>query len=106
MTTGDGTNLGDALIASERALDEHVGNFRKVVTGLTDGNSNCGPNPMRIAKRMKDKGIKIRMIGIGEPGSFNERDLRTIASEGEYYYIANVPDLVGQFEQFALKSFH
>lgn len=40
---------------------------KKVIIILTDGEANMGINPIIVAKLAREQGIKIYMLGIGDP---------------------------------------
>jgi uncharacterized membrane protein len=60
----ESTNLGGAI---EQAVDRHSGQPIAGVVVVTDGASNLGPDPMEVARRMKERAIPLYTIGVGLP---------------------------------------
>jgi len=63
-SSSEGTNLGGAI---EQAVDRHNGQPIAGVVVLTDGASNLGPDPLEVARRMKERAIPLYTIGVGLP---------------------------------------
>lgn len=103
------TNLGAGLDLAGRQIALVPEARRPRVIILTDGHSNCGPDPERIARNLKEQGVQIDAIGIGgSPSDVNEAQLRRIVStvdgESRYWFIRNAGDLVRKFESLALRE--
>ncbi len=109
LSTDALTNTGDGLelAAAEIARDQNPRDARVVI--LTDGHSNKGSDPLRVAEEIKRSGIQIDIIGIGGSRSdVNEMELREIASvvngETRYWFIESVGELVKKFKTLALRE--
>lgn len=101
------TNIGAGLIAAGQELINKGTAVSPAIVLLTDGYSNIGPDPVQIATRLKDMGVRLDIIGIGgSPEDVNEDDLRQMASvvEGRsrYSFIRDTTTLVRKFEALAL----
>lgn len=73
---------------------------------LSDGDHNQGaPYPEDLAQTIKQKGITIEVIGIGDRSSkdFNEERLKKIASPGKYSFIGDPKELTTKFKSMALR---
>ncbi len=76
---------------------------------LSDGDHNRGPEPVPVARQLKDAGIVIDVIGIGsrsDVDSFNESQLMQVASQNpdgtaRYYFIEDTEDLIRTFQTLA-----
>lgn len=70
---------------------------------LTDGEQNRDPEPLPIAKRLKQAGVLIDCIGIGDRKEIDEKLLRQIASVQDrrtrYRFVADLDELLGQYRQ-------
>lgn len=62
----DGTAIGSALILAAERL-ERDGAERSAILLFTDGENNCGIDPILAAERVARKGIKIYAVGMGSP---------------------------------------
>ena len=105
------TNIGAGLIAAEREFFSAGPEISPTVVLLTDGHSNTGPEPVPIASRLKERGIRLDIIGIGgSPSQVNESELKQMASilDGQlrYWFIRDKITLVRKFEALALGRLH
>ena len=81
---------------------------------LSDGRRTTGPDPIAIAQRAADLGIRVYTVGFGTPHgtipgyegySFfvqvDEETLKSVAriTEGEYFYAASAQDLVAAYRK-------
>jgi Ca-activated chloride channel family protein len=79
-----------------------------VIILLTDGQRTTGPDPIEIAKKAADRGVRVYTVGFGtatgevigfEGWSFrvrlDEETLKTVATmtRGEYFYAGTAADL-------------
>ena len=62
----DGTAIGSALIVAAERL-ERGGAGRGAILLLTDGENNCGIDPILAAERIARKGIEVYAVGMGSP---------------------------------------
>ena len=86
-----------------------AGYVRRIVL-LSDGENIAGPDPVETATRLKQAGVVIDCIGIGERGQaarpgdgLDEKLLTAIASPGRYKYIRDSSTLLYHFEALASK---
>lgn len=105
------TSIGAGLIAAHRELVSAGPEVSPEILVLTDGHSNTGPEPVPIARRLKEHGVRLSMIGIGgSPSDVNEDELKQMASvvDGQlrYWFIRDTPTLVRRFETLALGRLH
>jgi Mg-chelatase subunit ChlD len=105
--TGFTTNIGAGLTAAARAFKSIGPPVSPAIVLLTDGHSNEGPNPVGVARKLKNAGVRLDIVGIGgSPEDVNERQLKEMASihEGQlrYWFIRDTDTLVQRFEAFAL----
>lgn len=94
LVEGGNTNIGDGLLKSLKLLSKDyikTNGYPRVIILLTNGRHNTGINPIKILPQLKDEGIKVYTIGLGE--DVNRDLLIKIAKEtgGKYYY-APTPD--------------
>jgi hypothetical protein len=86
------------------APETSQGMLRRVIL-LTDGEHNCGGDPVLLAARLKDAGVVIDCVGIGgSPKHVDERRLRAVASSNgdgspRYCFIGDKEMLIKKFEQ-------
>jgi Ca-activated chloride channel family protein len=109
LHTGQGTNIGAALSLASRELALVPSATRPTILLLTDGDSNQGPDPVKVAEGLKARGMQLDIIGIGgSPAEVNESDLKRMASETggqlRYWFIDSVDALVQRFEALALRE--
>ena len=109
LHTGPGTNIGAALQLAGRELARTRSPRNPTVILLTDGDSNCGPDPVIASEELKGRGIQLDILGIGgSPAEVNERDLKRMASvkngQLRYWFIESADALVEQFEALALRE--
>ena len=91
---GGGTNTADALkLANDRILQESLGmrpersGVPKIVIVLTDGESNDYTLTINEAKRIKNRGINIISIGVG---NLKEQELIDMATSlNDVYKVKN-----------------
>ena len=109
LHTGSGTNIGAGLQLAARELALVPSPTKPTVILLTDGDSNQGPQPVAVARGLKDCGIQLDIIGIGgSPAEVNEADLKRMASvvngQLRYWFIESADALVERFEALALRE--
>lgn len=88
---GGGTAVGDGLLLATQKFDEQP-NRTKVIILLTDGESNLGIDPMKVAKYAKKENIKIYTIFVNTSEYSNAFELmQNIASttEGKFYQVTS-----------------
>ena len=89
---------GTATRLALKTVEDQVLNFRRkgstvALFLLTDGDSNVGGNPNKVAKRLRDKhihNVEIYVVGIGK--KVKHKSLRQLASRGEKEHIFAVKD--------------
>ncbi len=64
MLFKDGTALGNAVNASVKRL-ELKGGKSKIIILITDGENTAGGDPIKAARKAKEKGIRVYTIGVG-----------------------------------------
>jgi Mg-chelatase subunit ChlD len=109
LHTGCCTNIGAGLQLASRELALVPSPSDPTVILLTDGDSNQGPSPLRVANDLKAQNIQLDIIGIGgSPAEVNERQLRRMASvvngQLRYWFIESADALVQRFEALALRE--
>jgi Mg-chelatase subunit ChlD len=97
ITAEGWTNIGDSLkLAVDILGDQGLKGLKRAIIFLTDGRHNTGTDPISILGYVKNSGIPVYTIGLGEPNvgdGINETLLQIIASEtGGKYYHAPAPD--------------
>ncbi len=106
---GDGnTNMASGLSLAGSIASKYSSCQARVLM-LTDGHANEGGDPEPVAKKLKQFGVQLDIIGIGgSPSEVNEEQLKKMASvvngELRYWFIRNVPMLVKRFEALALRQ--
>ena len=104
-----GRELGAAKSAAGESRPVPPGsNTAAAIVLLSDGHSNTGPEPLKIARMAADHGVRIFTVGIGTPEGavlttdgwsarvkLDEDTLKKIATltGGEYFRAGNAPDL-------------
>jgi hypothetical protein len=95
-----------AKVAKKGGANTYV---RRIVL-LSDGENIGGPDPVETAVRLKQAGVVIDCIGIGERGlatrvgdGLDEKMLMAVASPGRYKYIRDTTALLYHFENLADK---
>lgn len=101
------TNIGAGLTLAGRELMAAGPAVSPAIVLLTDGHSNTGPSPLGVASQLKNRGIRLDIVGIGgSPSDVNESELKRMASvqEGQrrYWFIRDTTMLVQRFEALAL----
>ena len=104
-----GTNIGEALKLAAREAERVPSPANPTVILLTDGGSNHGPDPVKVAAALKGRDIQLDIIGIGgSPAEVNEADLKRMASvvngQLRYWFIESSDALVDRFEALALRE--
>lgn len=96
IRAGGATNIGDSLrLATDMLKDYVLKGYKSVIILLTDGIHNTGTHPYHVLDYVRDTGVRVFTIGLGEPGDIDEDVLKTIAdSTGGIYYYAPTPDLL------------
>lgn len=110
LKVGGGTDLGAGLREAEKIhLPEgkialSAADRNQQILLQTDGH---GGNPIRIAKRLKEHGVLIEVIGVGgDPSAVNEDLLRKVATTDasgitHYRFIHDAEQLVNHYRQLA-----
>lgn len=62
-----GTAIGDAMLSAVNRFKDS-GDRSKVLVVITDGDANTGADPSLAAKKVKEDGIKLYMVGVGRKG--------------------------------------
>ncbi|MBU0720069.1 VWA domain-containing protein [bacterium] len=98
---GQNTAIGEALAMSVRAF-KHSKAKTKIIILLSDGEHNSGEiSPKDALKTVRDAGIKVYTIGMGNKGEADEALLREIAeqSKGEFFAATSAKELQKIYEQ-------
>lgn len=103
------TNIGGALQAATREARRFAELSERRVLLLTDGESNCEPEPEGVATKAKEEGLQLDIVGIGgSPKEVNEPMLRRMASvvggQQRYWFIRSLPALLEKFQELALRE--
>ena len=105
------TNISAGLLTAEKAIYSYRPYSDPRILLLSDGGFTDGGCPIKTANNIKQKGIRIDVIGIGGSPTafgFHEPTLKSIASvvNGElcYWFIKSTPKLVEKFESLALRE--
>jgi len=87
------TVINDSLFQSAKLFEKSKAKS-KVIILLTDGQSRGDNIPFAVSMRLiKQHGIKVHTIGIGQKGDFNEDYLKLIAQKsGGQFFSANNPN--------------
>ena len=101
-----GTDINVGLKAARDMFDWARTDVVRRIVLLTDGH---GGHPMRTANELKERGVVIDVIGVGDsPHNVDEKLLRKVASviEGEtrYRFIKDQQTLVAHYTQLANKT--
>uniref|UniRef100_A0A8A2VG66 VWA domain-containing protein n=1 Tax=Haloterrigena alkaliphila TaxID=2816475 RepID=A0A8A2VG66_9EURY len=102
LSAGGGTHTEAGLRTGLQHLEANgMENRSQVMLLLSDGKSNYGSYPRRVAEDAADRGIQISTVGLGN--SIDEDELRSIADStgGDYYHVADEKDLPETFERVA-----
>jgi hypothetical protein len=101
---------GDSKQALASAKKKGAPSFVRRIVLLSDGENIAGPDPVETAERLKQSGVVIDCIGIGERGEgarpgegLDEKMLMAVASPGRYKYIRDTSTLLYHFESLADK---
>lgn len=102
----NGTDINAGLKAARSAFDWSRRDVVRRIVTLTDGE---GGDPLRTATDLKNRGVVIDVVGVGEsPSRVNEKLLRKVASvvEGEvrYRFIKKMGTLVTHYQGMAQKT--
>jgi len=97
ITAGGWTNIGDSLkLATDLLNRQELIGLQRAIILLTDGIHNTGTDPRSVLEYVKNSGIKVYTIGLGElnvSDGIDEDLLQTIADEtGGLYFYAPTPD--------------
>ena len=108
MTIAGGTNTSTGLELAQKELLKITAAKELRILLLTDGYSTDG-DPVSTARRIKEAGIQLDIIGIGgTPREVNEAQLKRMASvvDGElrYWFIKSVGELIQKFGTLALRE--
>jgi len=99
------------------------GSFKSAaIVLLTDGRRTTGPDPLQVARKVADHGVRVHTVGFGKIGggsaevdgysmymAFDEPTLQSIAmiTEGEYFHAPSAEDLAKVYDaigtRFALE---
>ncbi|MDD2790055.1 MAG: VWA domain-containing protein [Sulfurimonas sp.] len=98
---GQNTAIGESIVMSARAF-KYSKAKTKIIILLTDGEHNSGAiSPKEALVSVKEQGIKIYTIAMGNKGEADEALLQTIAKEsgGAFFYAPNAKELQEVYEQ-------
>jgi Mg-chelatase subunit ChlD len=103
LVMAPGTSIGAGLEAAGLALS-YSRTSPKLVVLCTDGQENVEPSAIPIAKQLKESGVVIYVIGVGDsPRTVNEDLLMQLASRVDdcpAYRFARTPvDVIGDFRR-------
>lgn len=79
MVASHTTKMGNGIIESSKKLQES-GKYDKIIFLMTDGAPDSGDKSEQIAAELKQKGIKLAVIFIGDPGERGFRIAMNIAA--------------------------
>ncbi|MFC1805372.1 VWA domain-containing protein [Planctomycetota bacterium] len=101
-----GTDINSGLKAARGMLDRLPSSVVGRIILLTDGH---GGHPIRTARKLKDNGVVIDVIGVGDhPTNVDEKLLKKVASvvQGElkYRFIKDMHTLVTTYQGLAAKT--
>ncbi|MWV40752.1 VWA domain-containing protein [Natrialba sp. INN-245] len=102
LSAGGGTHTEAGLREGLDELERNSWENRSsVIILLSDGKSNSGSYPRRVAEDAADRGVEISTVGLGS--SIDEDELQDIASitGGDYYHVESSEDLPETFERVA-----
>ncbi len=86
--SGGGTNLRPALAAAERQLEASDAKLKHVIV-LTDGRSQDSDSLPNDAQRLRDKGIRVTTIGVGEDADAETLDKMAALGGGTFHLVMN-----------------
>jgi len=106
LTPDDGTDINEGLKAAQGMFDWSLRDVVRRVVLLTDGQ---GGDPLDTARKLKDRGVVIDVIGIGDhPSNVDEALLKKVASVVggalRYRFIKDRQTLVAHYTQLANKT--
>jgi len=79
---GGWTNLWDAVVDDADLLSQQTTSAEKVALVLTDGeDTDSYHTSSEAAEYAKDKGVKVYMIGLGDPNSLDFSEMQQVAAE-------------------------
>lgn len=81
QATDQATRLGDAI---EEAVERYSGQSVAGLVLVTDGAANEGVEPLEAARRMKDRGVPLYLVGIGLPEPPDVRIQNVIVPENVF----------------------
>ena len=93
---GGKTAVGDGLQEAIEILERGAEDTVKAIVLLSDGVSNRGSDPLRVAALARERGIPVFTVGIGtSKEEFDEATLREVAAMtgGEYLYAPDESEL-------------
>ncbi|MEY7849042.1 VWA domain-containing protein [Natrarchaeobius sp. A-rgal3] len=102
LSAGGGTHTEAGLREGLDELERNSWENRSsVIILLSDGKSNSGSYPRRVAEDAADRDVEISTVGLGS--SIDENELQDIASitGGDYYHVETAADLPETFERVA-----
>jgi uncharacterized protein YegL len=98
-----GTKINDGIInATTHLIARGDSNAIKMITILTDGQNDAGPNPV-IASAQQAKNLNFTIFTIGLTNFVDENMLKAIATKPEYYYYSDFNMLDEIFQQLSEK---
>ena len=86
--SGGGTHLRPALAAAERQLEGSDAKLKHVIV-LTDGRSHDSEGLPADAQRLRDKGIRVTTIGVGEDADAETLDKMAAHGGGTFHLVMN-----------------
>lgn len=106
LVTDGGTDIDAGLKVADQALQWHRFSVVRRIILLTDGQ---GGYPLQTAESLKQRGVVIDAIGVGDqPSDVDEKLLRAVASvvqgERRYRFIKDQQTLVNHCTQLAQKT--
>lgn len=106
IRTGNLTDVACGLDLAEEKLLRHAPDYLlKVIVG-TDGCHNTPADPVATAKRLKENGIHIDVIGVADRDAVDEQQARAIASIGRdgkpcYCFVGDRIGMLRKVEELA-----
>jgi Mg-chelatase subunit ChlD len=98
---GTAINTGIST-ATQNLISSGNPNSLKIITILTDGQNDAGPNPV-IASIQQAKDLNYTIFTIGMTNFVDEATLKTIATKPEYYYYSDFNMLDEIYQQLSEK---
>jgi len=106
IKSGGSTDIGNALEKAEPLFKEGCFKSGQIVL-LTDGMHNGAVDPVKVARTLKKRSVRIDCVGVGgDPRNVDEALMKRIASREQegvpcYHYIKDGFELVKHFKSLA-----